>query len=35
MYIYIFNLGIDIGEITYMIYVEELTDIYLFIYLFI
>ena len=34
MYIYIFNLGIDKGEITYMIYLEELTYIYLFIYLF-
>ena len=32
MYIYIFNLGIDKGEITY-IYLEELTYIYLFIYL--
>ena len=31
MYIYIFNLGIDKGEITYMIYLEELTYIYLFI----
>ena len=33
MYIYMFNLGIDKGEITYMIYLEELTYIYLFIYL--
>ena len=27
MYIYIFNLGIDKGETTYMIYLEELTYI--------
>ena len=29
-----FNLGIDKGEITYMIYLEELIYIFLFIYLF-
>ena len=33
MYLYIFSLGIDRGEITYMIYLEELTYIYLCIYL--
>ena len=35
MDIYIFNLGIDTEEITHMIYLEELTYIYSFGYLFI